>query len=495
MQFFLKYILFILLFFYSLSSFSQQVSLNTQFYYFDYVLNPALAGENKFNPVYLSYRNQWSGFNGSPETFHFGGSFSLNSKNALGFQFLQDFHGGAFRQSGLHFNYAKKTHFNNNSSLSFGVGAFLDQFSGDFSNLELINSNDNLLSGQQSKLTADLDIGLNLNLNKLNIGISASNILQSRIDDNLGNIYFNNLRRQFLLISSYSIQLDNNFILQPKFLLRSLESGIFHSDLVLLAKHKSKYIFGLSHRINTAFSFIAGIELNGAVFSYSYDLATSNINRFTGSTHEIVVGFKFNKREQKFSDKFSYQTVKNIGITELKVDSNFHRELRIDKVSNDSIVTNFSESQPVDSVVEELFEEKEKNFVFENIEFEFDKSTITNSFENELLQIAELMNNNSNWKLRIEGHTDAKRDTLLAKVMLKRKGIKYSIEEHNTLSKNYNMILSIRRAKSVSNFLIKSGVSKSRIEAKGYGEEKPIASNKTELGRKKNRRVELIIIK
>ena len=65
------------------------------------------------------------------------------------------------------------------------------------------------------------------------------------------------------------------------------------------------------------------------------------------------------------------------------------------------------------------------NFVFENIEFEFDKSTITNSFENELLQIAELMNNNSNWKLRIEGHTDAKRDTLLAKVMLKRKGIKY----------------------------------------------------------------------
>ena len=112
MQFFLKYILLILLFFYSLSSFSQQVSLNTQFYYFDYILNPALAGENKFNPVYLSYRNQWSGFNGSPETFHFGGSFSLNSKNALGFQFLQDFHGGAFRQSGLHFNYAKKTHLN-----------------------------------------------------------------------------------------------------------------------------------------------------------------------------------------------------------------------------------------------------------------------------------------------------------------------------------------------------------------------------------------------
>ena len=44
------------------------------------------------------------------------------------------------------------------------------------------------------------------------------------------------------------------------------------------------------------------------------------------------------------------------------------------------------------------------------------------------------------------------------------------------------------------NYAIKSGVSKSRIEAKGYGEEKPIASNKTELGRKKNRRVELKII-
>ena len=45
------------------------------------------------------------------------------------------------------------------------------------------------------------------------------------------------------------------------------------------------------------------------------------------------------------------------------------------------------------------------------------------------------------------------------------------------------------------NYLIKNGISNSRFESIGFGEEKPIATNETELGRQKNRRVEVTIIK
>lgn len=59
---------------------------------------------------------------------------------------------------------------------------------------------------------------------------------------------------------------------------------------------------------------------------------------------------------------------------------------------------------------------------------------------------------------------------------------------------DHNMRLSDRRAKSVMKYLTKQGgVAKDHFTAKGYGETQPIASNDTEDGREKNRRVEFVI--
>ncbi|MDX2506488.1 MAG: OmpA family protein [Gammaproteobacteria bacterium] len=58
-----------------------------------------------------------------------------------------------------------------------------------------------------------------------------------------------------------------------------------------------------------------------------------------------------------------------------------------------------------------------------------------------------------------------------------------------------NIKLSEQRAQSVKNYLISQGVLEKRLIAKGYGESQPIADNKTEEGRAKNRRVELKVIK
>ncbi len=57
----------------------------------------------------------------------------------------------------------------------------------------------------------------------------------------------------------------------------------------------------------------------------------------------------------------------------------------------------------------------------------------------------------------------------------------------------YNQGLSERRARSVANVLINSGVSSSRISATGRGESQPVATNLTPEGRQQNRRVEVVI--
>jgi outer membrane protein OmpA-like peptidoglycan-associated protein len=58
----------------------------------------------------------------------------------------------------------------------------------------------------------------------------------------------------------------------------------------------------------------------------------------------------------------------------------------------------------------------------------------------------------------------------------------------------YNKDLSARRAASVVRYLVGKGIAPSRLVAAGYGFEQPIASNKTALGRAKNRRVAFTIL-
>ena len=70
-----------------------------------------------------------------------------------------------------------------------------------------------------------------------------------------------------------------------------------------------------------------------------------------------------------------------------------------------------------------------------------------------------------------------------------------SVEGHtdNVGNAAANKKLSEQRAKAVLDYLVGRGVDKKRLKSVGYGLTKPVADNKTEEGRSKNRRVELVI--
>lgn len=77
------------------------------------------------------------------------------------------------------------------------------------------------------------------------------------------------------------------------------------------------------------------------------------------------------------------------------------------------------------------------------------------------------------------------------------KDSKFSIEGHtdNTFTKEFNATLSNNRANAVKDYLISKGIEGSRLEARGFGEEFPIATNDNEAGRQQNRRVMIILKK
>ncbi|UPT72280.1 MAG: OmpA family protein [Flavobacterium sp. JAD_PAG50586_2] len=81
----------------------------------------------------------------------------------------------------------------------------------------------------------------------------------------------------------------------------------------------------------------------------------------------------------------------------------------------------------------------------------------------------------------------------LVRIMNKYDGASLTIDGHTDSngSDAFNETLSQKRTDSVRTYLLGKGITGSRLTAKGYGESKPIADNKTSLGRAKNRRVEL----
>jgi outer membrane protein OmpA-like peptidoglycan-associated protein len=117
----------------------------------------------------------------------------------------------------------------------------------------------------------------------------------------------------------------------------------------------------------------------------------------------------------------------------------------------------------------EVKEETKKrlNFATRGIFFEFGKATLRSVSFPKLDEIVSIINEYPDYNLRLGGHTDA------------------------IGSDAANLVLSQERIDAVKSYLVSKGVSEERLEAKGFGETKPIASNKTEAGRAQNRRVEM----
>jgi outer membrane protein OmpA-like peptidoglycan-associated protein len=107
--------------------------------------------------------------------------------------------------------------------------------------------------------------------------------------------------------------------------------------------------------------------------------------------------------------------------------------------------------------------------VLKNISFETNKSVLLAPSFTELDKLVTYLKSNPTYKVNIVGHTD------------------------NIGNEADNKNLSQARAKSVADYLIMRGVSKTNIRFTGLGSTNPIATNATEEGRKKNRRVECTI--
>ena len=127
-----------------------------------------------------------------------------------------------------------------------------------------------------------------------------------------------------------------------------------------------------------------------------------------------------------------------------------------------------------DTLWVEKVEVKQK-FVMENIFYDYDKWNILPESEIELNKLIKVMNDNPGWKVELGSHTDARG------------------------SDSYNEILSQKRSDSAVGYIVKNGIAKNRIIAKGYGETQLVNHCKngvecTDEVHRQNRRTEFKIL-
>jgi outer membrane protein OmpA-like peptidoglycan-associated protein len=105
-----------------------------------------------------------------------------------------------------------------------------------------------------------------------------------------------------------------------------------------------------------------------------------------------------------------------------------------------------------------------------NVFFEVDSWQLKKESLTELNKLSDLLKDNKELKVEIGGYTDA------------------------TGTDEHNFSLSEKRALTVVNFLVESGIQSDRLKFKGYGNASPVGDNITSEGRKLNRRTEVQII-
>jgi peptidoglycan-associated lipoprotein len=138
------------------------------------------------------------------------------------------------------------------------------------------------------------------------------------------------------------------------------------------------------------------------------------------------------------------------------------------EISQDSPIEAPSVTPTVNSepIADRGLDQTQRAILEDRISFDYDRSDLTPAAKDKLTAKAEILRMMPSLNLRVEGHADERG------------------------SDEYNLALSNRRAISAMRFLASQGISQSRFETVGYGEEKPLDSGENETAWAKNRRDE-----
>jgi type IX secretion system PorP/SprF family membrane protein len=261
-----------------------------------YLINPASAGYSGKQELRFFIRQNWAFFNEAPITFGLSYQGLINKRHGVGGLVYSD-KSGPFRVLGLKGSYAFHLPISKKSKLSLGVSAKYYQNSIRTEDLVLINQNDlsiDLAQARGTARTGDAEFGIFYYSPRIYAGISASNIVQSRL--NFSGVNNAKLFRHYYAVFGTKIPIKKDeFALEPFVNFRMINTLQPQVDAGLQFNfYKEQIKAGLLYRTSgyASLYFAASYEDNFLV-SFSIDFIVNGLAKYGALNYESVLGYNF----------------------------------------------------------------------------------------------------------------------------------------------------------------------------------------------------------
>ncbi|ACU62704.1 PorP/SprF family type IX secretion system membrane protein [Chitinophaga pinensis] len=293
---------------------AQQDAQYSQYMFNGIYINPAYAGYKEQLNLHAFYRNQWTGLKGAPESFSLAVDAVANDGNVgLALQVSGDKLGAQDNLS-AYVSYAYRIRLNREGSsrLALGLSVGMLQTGIDGSVLNPNDPETDMPAGLH-RLTPDARAGIFYSDDRYYAGFSVDNIVVQAFDNKGRFLYLPQTKLHYYLTAGTLIPLNEDIQLKPSFLLKDDRGGPTSLDLNAFLLLKEVVWIGGSYRTglkvydksylqknlmyrNAAVAAVEVFPVPNLRIGYAYDFSVGPLQNYSGGTHEISVGFTFNKQ-------------------------------------------------------------------------------------------------------------------------------------------------------------------------------------------------------
>lgn len=297
-------------------AFSQQLPQFSQYIFNGLHINPAYAGYKNEGYVQSTYRSQWVGFEGAPQTFTITADLSAN-EGLMGFgaSVMSDKIGPTSTTTGL-LTYAYRIQTGRESFFSLGASAGVSQYLIDGDMLKPLHQNDaNLPTGVQNMMTPNMNLGLFFHNNKFYAGISAYNLIgKAALEKEDVALAYHDVH--FYLTAGAMISVTDNIQFKPSFLVKEVKGSPTNYDINGMLLFMDRLWLGASYRSNVniwsenleahsptlsnrnAVAFITEFFATPNLrIGYAYDQNLNVLQDMRTNSHEISLGLYLSSRK------------------------------------------------------------------------------------------------------------------------------------------------------------------------------------------------------
>jgi len=533
---------------------AQSNELIGQYYLTMPAYNPAHTGADDFLNITAGFRQQWSGFGGSPSnTFlsaygaiqKHGADSSAQTlpKHGIG-GYVMDNAQGSFKQNEIALMYAYHVPVAKGTFLSLGISPSLYKEKIDVPNISVEDPiNDaayqSLLNQGGSFSKIQINTGLALHSEQFYISYSLREMSKIGLTGN-DEAFDDKTDRRHHFMAGYTFHLGSKLDLMPNTFLRLSQSRPTLLELGSRLRYNKNMWLALSYRNDkTMVGGLGFLFKNKFQFGYAYEYKSFGISQYARGTHEFVIGMHLfkNKPTVKYKPTVAQVSVPVVAPIPVQEEVKPVEVVKPKPVSLTAVVksTTGETINEGDLQVKNLTTGQTKRFTnLSNTVIDFERgtdyelATSKEGYITEILKVtaSEIAQRNNQLPITIVlkksgpfknfqvgesieldikydlGKADVRTDSKaeldkLINLLVENQSLKLEIGAHTDArgSAEANMLLSQKRAEAAVNYLISKGIDKSRLYAKGYGKSNLKVDNaQSEQEHAQNRRTSIKIV-